>query len=172
MNELEWLVVDDDGHFLLKRSHKYFYQVQMQLFVTKKQYCDFVVWSPGMMNVERIMPDTVWWDEKSRQGMRFHAECVMPELCTRFFTKKSAISSVSESVNVQAASPSCEPATDGLNVGYCTCKGPDDGRKMICCDNSLCTVQWYHVRCLKLKNVPKGKWYCPLCRGKTAKVCK
>ena len=118
------------------------------------------------------MPDTVWWDEKSRRGMRFHAECVMPELCTRFFTKKSAISSVSESVNVQAASPSCEPATDGLNVGYCTCKGPDDGRKMICCDNSLCTVQWYHVRCLKLKNVPKGKWYCPLCRGKTAKVCK
>ena len=63
----------------------------MQLFVSKKQYCDFVVWSPEMMCVERIMPRTVWWDEKSRQGMRFHAECVMPELCTRFFTKQSAI---------------------------------------------------------------------------------
>ena len=172
MNDLEWLVIDDDGEFRLKRSHKYFYQVQMQLFVSKRLYCDFVVWSPEMMCVERIMPDTVWWDEKSRQGMRFHAECVMPELCTRFFTKQSAMPSVSESFNIQAASPSCLPASDGGNIGYCVCKGPDDGRKMICCDNNVCTVQWYHVRCLKLKNVPKGKWYCPLCRGKSAKVCK
>ena len=82
------------------------------------------------------------------------------------------MSSVSESLNVQAASPTCVPATDGFTVGYCVCRGPDDGRKMICCDNSLCTVQWYHVRCLKLKNVPKGKLYCPLCRGKSAQVCK
>ena len=24
MNELDWLVVDDDGEFILKQSHKYF----------------------------------------------------------------------------------------------------------------------------------------------------
>ena len=35
MNDLEWLVIDDDGEFRLNRSHKYFYQVQMQLFVSK-----------------------------------------------------------------------------------------------------------------------------------------
>ena len=33
-NELEWLVVDDEGELCLNRSHKYFYQVQMQLFVS------------------------------------------------------------------------------------------------------------------------------------------
>ena len=58
MNDLEWLVIDDDGEFRLNRSHKYFYQVQMQLFVSKRLYCDFVVWSPEMMCVERIMPIT------------------------------------------------------------------------------------------------------------------
>ena len=69
MNELEWLVVDDDKVFRLNRSHKYFYQEQMQLFVSKRLYCDFVVWSPELKSVERIMPDRVWWDEKSRQVM-------------------------------------------------------------------------------------------------------
>ena len=44
MNELEWLVVDDDGEFRLNRSHKYLYQMQMQLFVSKRLYCGFVVW--------------------------------------------------------------------------------------------------------------------------------
>ena len=69
MNELEWLVVDDDKVFRLNRSHKYFYQEQMQLFVSKRLYCDFVVWSPELKSVERIMPDRVWWVEKSRQVM-------------------------------------------------------------------------------------------------------
>ena len=57
----------------------------MQLFVSKIMYCDFVLWSPEVM-MERIMPDTVWWDEKSRQGMRYHIECVMPKMSARFFT--------------------------------------------------------------------------------------
>ena len=35
----------------------YFYQVQMQLFVCKRLYCDFVVCSPTMMSVEKIMSD-------------------------------------------------------------------------------------------------------------------
>ena len=108
----------------------------MQLFVSKRQYCDFVVWSPEMMCVERIMPDTVWWDEKSRQGMRFHAECVMPELCARFFTMQSAMASVSETLNILAASPSCLSASDGCNICYCVCKRSDDDRKRNCCDNS------------------------------------
>jgi hypothetical protein len=32
-----------DGNFRLKRNHQYFYQVQQQLFITGRQYCDFVV---------------------------------------------------------------------------------------------------------------------------------
>ena len=39
-----------------------------------------------------------------------------------FFTKQSAMPSVSESLNIQAASPSCLPASDGGNIGYCVCK--------------------------------------------------
>ena len=52
MGELEWPVVDDDDEvFWLNRLHKYFYRVQMQFFVFKRLYCDFVIWSHEMMSV-------------------------------------------------------------------------------------------------------------------------
>ena len=41
-------------------------------------------------------------------------------------------------------------------------RGAESG-EMIMCDNSTCNIQWFHVDCLKLKAVPKGKWYCPNC---------
>lgn len=36
---------DVQGKIRLKRDHAYYYQVQMQLFVTDKQYCDFILWT-------------------------------------------------------------------------------------------------------------------------------
>lgn len=36
---------DENGNMRLKRDHAYFYQVQLQLFVTKKSYCDFILWT-------------------------------------------------------------------------------------------------------------------------------
>ena len=45
---------------------------------------------------------------------------------------------------------------------YCYCNGPDKG-KMIACDNPTCPMQWFHVRCLGIRYIPKGKWYCPEC---------
>lgn len=38
---------DSTGNFVLKLDHQYYYQVQQQLFTTKKQYCDFVVCTFG-----------------------------------------------------------------------------------------------------------------------------
>ncbi len=46
---------DDIVH--LKRQHNYFYQVQGQLMITGAPYCDFVVYTPYDMHIERIIPD-------------------------------------------------------------------------------------------------------------------
>ena len=43
---------------------------------------------------------------------------------------------------------------------------------MICCDNKACKIEWFHFNCVKLTTKPKGKWYCPNCRGETHKVMK
>ena len=110
-----------------------------------------------MLYIERIMPDSEWWPEKSKQGMFFHAKCVMPELCMKYFTTKSVL--VQSNGGVQS----------GTTSKYCICGGEYDSQKMICCDNENCCVQWYHITCLKVKRVPKSKWFCPQCKSETVK---
>jgi len=48
---------------------------------------------------------------------------------------------------------------------FCYCNGPEAG-EMIGCDNQDCTIEWFHLRCLKISpdSIPKGKWYCPNCK--------
>ena len=43
---------------MLKHTHLYYYQCQMQVAVTDRSYCDFIVWSvTGELHYERILPD-------------------------------------------------------------------------------------------------------------------
>ena len=46
-----------DGKFRINRSHSYYYQCQLQLYVTKCLYCDFVVWTTDEVHIERIVPN-------------------------------------------------------------------------------------------------------------------
>ena len=43
---------------------------------------------------------------------------------------------------------------------------------MIGCDNDLCPIEWFHFNCVQLSCKPKGKWYCPKCRGDKQTVMK
>ncbi len=132
----------------------------MQLFVMNKMYCDFVVWSPEGLFVERIYPDREWWVKWSGQGMLFHSKCIMPELCVQYFSKKTILGT-STSQNVIQHVAASESVASG---NYCVCRGVDDGITMICCDDENCSVQWFHTRCMKVKRMPKGKWFCPQCK--------
>jgi hypothetical protein len=38
----------------LKFNKKLFFQIQGQLFVTQRKYCDFIVWTPKRINVETV----------------------------------------------------------------------------------------------------------------------
>lgn len=44
--------------------------------------------------------------------------------------------------------------------------------EMIGCDNDLCPIEWFHFSCVQLTTKPKGKWYCPRCRGDRPTVMK
>lgn len=45
---------------------------------------------------------------------------------------------------------------------YCLCNQVSYG-EMICCDNTECTIEWFHYGCVGISEAPKGKWYCPQC---------
>jgi len=66
----------------------------------------------------------------------------------------------------QCSSSSQLDGVDQLSsLTFCYCKGPEIG-EMVACDNRDCTIEWFHLKCLKitLDSIPKGKWYCPDCR--------
>ena len=49
---------------------------------------------------------------------------------------------------------------------WCTCGCPAgaDGKRLIgrSCEN-LCKVEWYHLSCVGLYDLPAGDWYCDEC---------
>lgn len=54
---------------------------------------------------------------------------------------------------------------------YCLCDQISYG-EMIGCDNDLCPIEWFHFNCVQLTGKPKGKWFCPKCRGDKPTVMK
>ncbi|XP_033743315.1 inhibitor of growth protein 1-like [Pecten maximus] len=69
----------------------------------------------------------------------------------------------------QAPTSPIEPPIDPDEPTYCLCDQVSYG-EMIGCDNDACVIEWFHFNCVNLVNKPKGKWYCPNCRGDTSKV--
>ncbi|XP_030642652.1 inhibitor of growth protein 1 isoform X2 [Chanos chanos] len=66
------------------------------------------------------------------------------------------------------ASPADLPI-DPNEPTYCLCEQVSYG-EMIGCDNDECPIEWFHFSCVGLHHKPKGKWYCPKCRGETEKT--
>ncbi|ETN64237.1 hypothetical protein AND_004029 [Anopheles darlingi] len=60
--------------------------------------------------------------------------------------------------------PAAEESVDPDEPTYCLCDQISFG-EMILCDNDLCPIEWFHFSCVSLITKPKGRWYCPNCRG-------
>ncbi|NP_001090490.1 inhibitor of growth family member 2 S homeolog [Xenopus laevis] len=60
-------------------------------------------------------------------------------------------------------------AIDPNEPTYCLCNQVSFG-EMIGCDNDECTIEWFHFSCVGLTYKPKGKWFCPDCRGDNEKT--
>ena len=80
-----------DGSLQLKRNHDYYHQVQGLLAITRRPWCDPVVWTPNGMSVERIHMDRAFWEDVKPKLVRFHREAILPELAHPRYTSGQAI---------------------------------------------------------------------------------
>lgn len=71
-----------DGKVTLQRNHNYYYQVQGALGVTGKEWCDFSVWTPKGISIERIRFDNDFWESMLKKLERFFDSAVLPELAS------------------------------------------------------------------------------------------
>ena len=102
------------------------------------------------------------------KGKRIFTICLLPELLGKWHTRPNIKSSASVpctlSGEVLSTSTGYVQCVSGSNIQqpYCYCRGPEEG-SMIGYDNPDCKIEWFHVSCLKLISIPKGKWYCHNC---------
>ncbi|KAK7477395.1 hypothetical protein BaRGS_00031371 [Batillaria attramentaria] len=73
-------LVGDD--VCLKKDHNYYYQVQGQMGISGRSWCDFVVWTLKGMSVERIPFDEGLWQAILTKLKDFYVGAVIPEIFT------------------------------------------------------------------------------------------
>ena len=67
----------------LKRTHPYFAQVQGEMAIVSTEWCDFVVYTPVGLHVERVAFDYRFWEDELFPSLeRFFRNHVLPELVT------------------------------------------------------------------------------------------
>lgn len=77
------LVLHSDGRSepKLKQSHPYFYQIQGQLAITGRKWCNFIIYTTVGISVERIMYDPKFWnDQLLPKLIEFYDNCYCPAI--------------------------------------------------------------------------------------------
>ena len=148
LNKLKNSFLDANG--LLNRSHRYFTQVQGQLMITRRDYCDFVVWTPLGVYVQRIYEEISFTEKLVRKLTNFYVEHLLPAIMTG-------------NVSVRSQETQDEKFTQADDQIYCYCHCEEHG-KMIECDNKECKIGWFHFTCVGIKRAPRGQWFCPDCK--------
>lgn len=137
--------VNNEVH--LSMSHKHYYQVQGQIAICDVRVCDFVCWTEKGLFVEQITKDEGLIGDVFPALKDFFVTVLLPELLTR---------------NVESENQDISTAC-GSQQTFCTCQKAESG-KMVLCDNTHCSIEWFHFTCVGLKRKPRGKWLCPNCR--------
>ena len=65
----------------LKSTHPYFCQVQGQMAITERNWCDFIVYTPKGISIEHIPYDPDFWtNELLPKLTMFYDNCLGPEI--------------------------------------------------------------------------------------------
>lgn len=150
-----------NGELHLNTSHAYYYQVQSQMYICKAQFADFVVWTIKGLFIEHIKPDNTLFNHVVGKINTFYISAVLSEVIGKWYTRRSVITGAT-SCESQQHKDEVEETGDKEWCYYC--RLGDDVDDLIQCDNPSCHILWFHLTCIEIKHVPKGKWYCPDCR--------
>lgn len=104
------LEVNSNGKLSLKKNHHHMYQVQGQLHITGYKWCDYVVWTPSGLHIERIQYSETFWEKKMFPNLKwFYFNCLLPEVASPRHPQGLP---VREPTTVSAASSKRKPASE------------------------------------------------------------
>lgn len=155
----------ENGKWQLDRKHSYYYQVQAQLHVLGRNYCDFVMWSQAGIRMERIGRDTDLFTEALRDITEVFKYGVLVEVIGKWWTRKPVCDSDGFIFRPDLDEEEELDTTDNEEVGrlFCYCNMPSV-EDLLECKHKSCKIKKFHMTCLRIRVAPKGKWFCPHCR--------
>lgn len=77
-----YLKQSETGHLQLSRTHQCYHQVQAQLALCEKEFCDFICWTPHGMYIERILLDPSYLTKTKPKLDAFFVKVILPLLLT------------------------------------------------------------------------------------------
>ena len=81
--ETDFLTTDNSGNVILRRNHKYYCQVQMQMFISNCFKLDFVVWTTKGILIREIIFDQDYWNEIIADLDIFYKQFIIPAMINR-----------------------------------------------------------------------------------------
>lgn len=69
--------------YQLDTNHQYYYQIQAQLFICEKKYCDFYVWTGKDFFLQRISPNEIFFNEAVANISKVFKIGILPELLAK-----------------------------------------------------------------------------------------
>ena len=156
-----------DGKLTLKKDHPYYYQCQMQILVTSRQYCDFVVWAgDDKLHIETIKLERSFIEHQIKKAEELFWLAIVPELLGKWYSRDhTKLPEPPKDVDVTSDFPENDDGT------WCYCQEVKGG-SMIKCENPSCPFKWFHMSCLRMKKAPKTRWFCPSCHFSKRQVTK
>lgn len=154
----------------LSRSHQYYVQIQGQLAITDRWYCDFVCWTPHGMYIERIERDLDLFNRILPKLTTFFVCVILPELLqgpgNLLQTKDTQSTHLTAQIQDQEMlqlEQEEEQEEEPEEKEYCYCRKGEYG-SMVACDNPECPNEWFHFDCVNITSPPEGEWFCPTCQ--------
>ena len=144
MTDPKFYVQLEGKEYKLSKNHHYYAQVQLQLYVTQSDQCDFIVWSPNDFVVIQLRKDEAFTDQMLEQCKLKFCNAILPELVTRILED-------------QPDPSACIPA-DKICTGHCTVPSTSPTIKCMHCGKV------YHQTCVQKKRGSK-KWSCMICKN-------
>lgn len=79
-----YLVKDLEGNIILNPRHQYYYQVQMQIYMSHASYGLFVVWAPNFNICLRIDKNDEFWVRNAQKAKDFFINVLAHYFSSRF----------------------------------------------------------------------------------------
>lgn len=153
------------GDLFLNPSHEYYYQIQLQLFVTECSEALLVVYN-GVKDLEyvTVLRDEELIEKMVAKGKLFFLNFILPELISKRFSSVKVIET-----NVTHPAANNGASHPNLNQFICSCQDPAKQDETVRCASDFCVISIFHKSCTKSKRFPPT-WACVSCKKEAAKL--